>query len=302
MPLQNFEDNIRIRRDSNEYYHSQSQYVSSSVVKTIAKQSVHHYLNQQPYNSPALAIGTAFHTLVLEPEEFEKDYLVVQEKIDKRTKAGKAAVAQYEAKARAAGKDVLYYSDHNLIQTMAASVRANAEYMRLLDHCQKEVSFYIEDFTLPDFCLGDTIHFNDILTKFKVRVRPDAYSKDPIHFAGKDLPNVVIDLKSCQDSSPRAFKNAVYNFGWHIQAAFYLDLLSHVSKYLGLPAFETFYFMAVEKKNPYACQVYELSPQMLSDGRAQYCKALKMWHHYLETNEAMGFHSNDGMSELVITL
>jgi hypothetical protein len=301
MPLQDFEDNIRICRDSNDYYHSQSQYVSSSVVKTIAKQSVHHYLNQAPFNSPALMIGTAFHTLVLEPEEFEKDYLVANHKIDRRTKVGKAEAKSLEDKARDMGKDVLHYGDHNLIQTMAASVNANPEYVRLLDHCQKEVSFYIDDFTLPDFCMGDVVHFEPE-TKFKVRVRPDAYSKKPIRFAGKDLQNVVIDLKSCQDSSPRAFKNAVYQYGWHIQAAFYLDLLSHVSKHMELPAFETFYFMAVEKKNPYACQVYELSEKMLMDGRAQYCKALKMWHHYLETNEAMGFHSSDGLSELVITL
>ena len=163
MSLQDFEDTIRIRRDSNEYYHSQSQYVSSSVVKTIAKQSVHHYLNQKPFNSPALAIGTAFHTLVLEPEEFQKDYLVVDHKVDKRTKAGKAEAKQLEEQARKEQKELLYQNDYNLIRNLSASVQANKEYVRLLDHCQKEISFYIEDFRIPLLPSVD----------FKVRVRSD---------------------------------------------------------------------------------------------------------------------------------
>ena len=63
-------------KDSNDFYHSQKDYLSSSAIKTIAKKSVLHFMEQKPFNSPALTIGSAFHTYVLENELFFKEFIV----------------------------------------------------------------------------------------------------------------------------------------------------------------------------------------------------------------------------------
>lgn len=283
---------VRITRDDNDHYHSQTQYISSSAIKTIAKKSVLHYLREEPYTGPALAIGSAFHTLVLEPELFEKEYLIVSKKIDRRTKAGKEEMVEIEEKAAENKQSIVMADDYNMIQSMAKSVSDNTEYQKALDNCVKEVSIYIEDFRIPDLDVD-----------LKVRVRPDAYCKDQICIGEWVMNNVVIDLKSCQDASPRGFKYAVYQFGWHIQAAFYLDLMTHVSKSLGLDEpFNNFLFLAVEKSVPFTSQMYRLSDDMIEEGRKQYQKAIRMWHHYVTTNEELGYHSGDSLPETIITL
>ena len=290
------ESNVRITKDSNEFYHSQKQYISSSMLKTIAKKSVCHYLREDPPFGSALTIGSAFHTLVLEPHLFDDEFMVIKQKIDRRTKVGKAEMARLEGLAASKNQDILLGKDHDMIQAMSHSIDQNEIYKHFLDECKKEVSFYVDDFRIPDF-----------EHTFRVRVRPDAYSSASINYSFGDKvhfhDNVIIDLKSCQDASPRGFKSSVYNFGWHIQAAYYLDVLTHVAKSKGNDVpFTDFFFLAVEKKSPYSAQMYCLPEALLEEGRRKYRSALKMWHHYLMTNEELGYHDSDGVSGPVITL
>ena len=53
--------------------------------------------NPSPPTDPMI-IGSAFHCLVLEPDEFHKRYAVAPEKIDRRTKVGKAAWSEFTIK------------------------------------------------------------------------------------------------------------------------------------------------------------------------------------------------------------
>ena len=91
-------------KDSNEYYHSQKDYISSSAIKTIAKKSVLHFMEQKPLKSDALTIGSAFHTYVLENELFFNEFMISQ-KINRRTKAGKEEYAKLLAQAQATGME-----------------------------------------------------------------------------------------------------------------------------------------------------------------------------------------------------
>ena len=78
---------MKIQKDSNEQYH-QHDSISASGLKTIYKKSVYHFLNQRYKETPAMALGTAVHQAILEPNDFYDVYHVI-DKIDKRTKAGK---------------------------------------------------------------------------------------------------------------------------------------------------------------------------------------------------------------------
>ena len=68
--------NIRRAIDSNEFYHSQKEYVSSSTLKSIAKRSVYHHINSHLKESEALLVGSAFHKIVLEPHLFDEEFFV----------------------------------------------------------------------------------------------------------------------------------------------------------------------------------------------------------------------------------
>ena len=58
---------MKVQFDSNEKYHS-SPGISASGLKAIHKKSVYHFLNQKPFESSAMALGTAVHCAMLEPE------------------------------------------------------------------------------------------------------------------------------------------------------------------------------------------------------------------------------------------
>ena len=242
---------LRRTRDSNEFYHSQKEYISSSALKTIYKKSVFHYLNEEFKTSSALTVGTAFHTIVLEADQFDDEF-IVQPKFDRRTKAGKEQAKLFEAEMIAQNKMILPRPDYDMIIEMRKQIGNCPTAVDLIKAGEPEVSFYVEDF------MG-----------LKVRVRPDSIGED-----------YIIDLKSCQDASPRAFKRDVWKFSWHVQAAFYMDVLG----------MDKFYFIASEKKVPFACQVYQLSDEMIYQGRKGYKEAIEQWKKYLETGEAPMYH------------
>jgi len=251
-------------RDSNEFYHSQKDYLSSSALKTIAKKSVLHYMEQKPLNSPALTIGSAFHTYVLENHLFSSEFLIAP-KINRRTKAGKEQYANLQTQATATGKQILNEEDYIMIQKMSESIYEDETCKNLLTGGEAEVSFYCEDFI-------------DI----KVRVRPDYYMEN----------QYIVDLKSCQDASPRAFRYDIYKYGWHIQAAFYMDVLG----------VNDFYFVASEKQHPHACQAYKLSDQLINEGRIAYMDAIASWKNFLEFGTIEKYKSDNMTNNGIIII
>jgi hypothetical protein len=82
----------------------------------------------------------------------------------------------------------------------------------------------------------------------------------------------ITDLKSCADASPFRFPRAVYDYGYHIQAAMYL----RGARALGLEV-DTFGFVAVEKEPPYAVACYELQPAAVHDGERELMPLLEQW-------------------------
>ena len=251
-------------KDSNEFYHSQTDYLSSSAIKTIAKKSVLHYMEQKPFSSDALTIGSAFHCYVLENELFFQEFMI-SPKINRRTKAGKEEYAKIQTQAQVTGKQLINEYDYRMIQTMSEKIFEDKTCNQLLSHGEPEVSFYCENFF-------------DI----KVRVRPDYFKEG----------QYIIDLKSCQDASPRAFRYDILKYGWHIQAAFYMDVLE----------VNDFYFIASEKQHPYACQTYKLSDHLINEGRIAYMDAIASWKNFLEFGKIEKYKTDNMDDNGIITL
>src|SRR6056297_780015 len=81
-----------IRNESNEDYHA-NKAISSSHAK-LAYKSLQLFKDNEDglierKESPAMALGSAIHTAVLEPDEYTNRYIVKPEGLNGRTKEGK---------------------------------------------------------------------------------------------------------------------------------------------------------------------------------------------------------------------
>jgi hypothetical protein len=128
-----------------------------------------------------------------------------------------------------------------MILEMVCSAKLNHTLTELLEDGIYEVS-----------CYGV-----DEKTGLNIRVRPDILPKNR---------STIVDIKTCNDSSPKKFKNDVYSYGYSLSAAFYMDVLSR----------ENYVFAAIEKTAPYQASLYCLSDEMIEYGRSQYRMALDL--------------------------
>ena len=79
------------------------------------------------------------------------------------------------------------------------------------------------------------------------------------------------DLKTTDDVSEDGFRRTVERLGYHISAAWYLDLLKGL---YGSDAPEGFFWLAAQKKRPYDVVVHYASEEQLQLGRLLYQKYL----------------------------
>jgi exodeoxyribonuclease VIII len=235
---------MNVVKDSNDQYHSHTS-ISASGLKYISKHSVLHFIHQIRKETESMAFGTAVHTALLESDTFYDIYYPLPEIGDLRKKENKELKKHEESKSE--GKICLSFKDHEKIKEMLKNYKKNT----LAQHyCKGEVE------------LSHYLKYENV----DVRVRPDVIN----HLAG-----FIADVKTCQDASPQAFRRDIYKFKYHLQAAFYMDMLE----------IDTFKFICVEVNHPYTVVVHTLDQDFIELGRDEWKKAFKDWKHYLETNE-----------------
>jgi hypothetical protein len=207
-------------------------------------------------------LGTAAHKEVLGngPE------LVVIDG-DWRTKAAKQA----RDDARAAGAVPLHTHEYEQVQAMAAALRAHPDAARLFDASRgkpEQSLFWVDE---------------DDKTTWR-RARYDWY---PVR-TGNRL--IIPEYKTTTCADPGTLRRTVYSYGYHMQAAFYLD----GAKALGLagdtePAF---IFVFQEKTPPYLVTVAELDPLALEIGRARNRDAIARYAECTRTGRWPGYSSD----------
>lgn len=244
---------------TNDEYHASSGFSSSQVKKLLSQTPAHlrasFSLANEP--SPQMRLGTAVHTLVLEPDKFDAE-IAVEPKLNKRTKAGKAEAEAFAADA--AGKTIITPEQAEQAHYMADSVMSHPVAGVLFSDGRAEQSVYFwYDSTDPD---------DDSRYRTMCKVRPDWLC---------DAYPVIVDLKTAADATYSGFQKAVQNFGYHVSAAMYLqgvnqakDLLSHMGHF----AYNKFVFVVVEPQPPYACAVYEMSADYLEIGKTLFRRAM----------------------------
>jgi len=243
--------------------------ISKSQLDRIARSPMHyrHWMDNRTEQTRQMVLGSALHTAVLEPHLFEGQYSCIPADAPRDLRylrhAKKPGAETLESIAwwdafDAKGCTLLTPDEMAQVQGMRDAIAAHEMASAALVG-QREIS----------------VIANEPETGVLCKVRPDCWNA-PL--------NLIADLKTCADASPRAFARSCANYRYHVQAALYLA----IAQAAGLDA-ESFCFVAVESTAPYAVMVYDLDVQSLVAGMTQAqrdikrlieCRAANHWPAY----------------------
>lgn len=240
---------------SNNEYHAHSA-LSSSQIKDVLRSPAHFFdkhIKPGELKEPTanMLLGTLVHSLVLEPESFESEYAISQ-KFDRRTKKGKADAKAFEE--ANSDKTIIDQDMYDQAQAIANSIHTHPVAKLLM---------------LPNMTNEASIFYTDPLTGLACRVRPD-YHLPPCDA----FPNgLIVDLKSTDNATNKAFQRTIVNFGYHVSAAMYQDGYMAYYKTVEAPAY---IWLVVERDSPYASIAYTPSDESLEKGHDKKNEALKI--------------------------
>jgi exodeoxyribonuclease VIII len=259
----------------NEEYHGGEGVSSSGLKWFLTNTPAHFYANyldperERSEPTPAMKIGTAIHTAILEPDEYAKRYVIIPADLNMRTNAGKATYADLEAVAVEAGADLIKAEDHAKVQRIAASMLAHPQWQRLAEVGVSETSIYWTDEETGVLC----------------KCRPDWMTWNPALKPEPRPDDAIVDVKSAFDASFDPFQRNAHNLGYFVSAGMYLEGLSTAT---GVPV-STFIWAAVEKEPPFASAFYFPDEAGLDHGRKQYRKALRRYADCLSSGKWPGY-------------
>lgn len=236
-----------IDKKMSEKDYRQAEGLSNSFMIQFDRSPAHAFMVKEP--TDAQKFGTMFHSFVLQPEQFKKDYLII-DKVDKRTKEYKSVVEENP------DKIIVFLDDFLILQKMRDNLlNVNIGFFKFsayLDTPYKETSIFWE---------GQGV---------KQKARLDLF------YERNGQPNIIVDLKTTQSAID--FVWSVKNYKYYRQNAWYKDGLETIIK---KPDTE-FYFIACETVEPYGVKVYQLSENYIMLGRTENFIAIEKYKKWVE--------------------
>lgn len=233
-------------RIDHDAYHQGLGVSSTKVKKALVSRAT--FLQEDSFDSPALAFGRAFHAALLEPELFAERYVVEPEiPGNKNSNAYKAAYADWLE--TVGDREILAWDADDDIQMMVQAVKEHPEY-RNLPKFDAEVMAITP---CPE-------------TSLLIKCKADLFG------------TAIVDFKTTSGGlSPADVTNDMVKWRYHVSAAFYQDI---VAKVCGerLP----FIMVPVTKKAPHECEFYRLSDDVLEEGRKLYKAGLRRILYWLD--------------------
>jgi hypothetical protein len=236
---------MEIRTDlTNEQYHAHPAISRSMIMDFIKLPQLCYYKYINPAtkseSTAPMDFGTALHSAILEPDDFEATYI---EHVKYTGTGSQALNKEFIAKSHKNKKKLLLPEDIEKIEFMKKNFN--------------DCTYAAEK--LKGACIEQSIFWTDEETGLDVKVRPD------FSFNG-----VGCDLKTTRSIEPADFSKSMYEFGYHVQAAMVLDALTIST---GVPH-DVFIIFAFENSAPYCMAPLFVSEEALEIGRARYRKAL----------------------------
>jgi hypothetical protein len=221
---------------------------------------------QEP--SDDMVLGSAFHKIVLEPETFDKEFMIMPH-FDRRTKEGRLGYENLMNRVQGECITLITKEQYDTICGMRDSIMSNP-YARKLINGNIEQSMY----------------FTDDLTKVACKCRPDVWRKVADRV-------VITDLKSTKSVMPNDFMRDCVKYHYDLQTAMYRD---GASKVLGVPKDNIdFVFIAVEKKPPYLLNIMQADTYVIQKGEADFREYIGTYKECLETQNFYSFNGKDNI-------
>ena len=290
-------EGCEIRFNQPDFLYRKHDNISQSELKEVLRSPAHYLARYGPDADPnfpsiAMMIGTALHAKVLEPEAFGGMFY------DRAEKPKDLTVAE-----------IRQALDEEGIEYKKTSKKPELESLLYPDGkpVDKRTSLSTEDFKIV--CgMADALRTHDVAgtwfdpgrTNYR-RANELSIYIDEDH-SGLGLPIkgridrlektstgwVILDLKSTDDASPDAFMKKAYNLNYHLQSAYYTNLLAR--------AFNTdqvsFIFCAVERKRPHGIQLYKASDEMLNFGHKKMMQSATTLRDCIASDTWPGYESD----------
>lgn len=243
-------------------YHAHPGSLSQSGAKLLLRApALFRHEQQNPTHKKAWDFGSAAHALIL-GRGMESIYVAPFDDWIKRK--GPDGGCQYTSDERTIahedGLNPILPKDWDVICQMADVLSEHPLAMRLLSDGQPEVSAW---------CVDEQ-------TGVLRRARFDWLGT-----------TILSDYKTSTTADPRAFARTAPDYGYDVQAAWYLDIAAD----LGHPA-EAFAFIVQMKEPPYLVEVVELDEASVERGRRRYRRALELFRTCTESGQWPGFQTN----------
>lgn len=251
---------------SNDEYHSANG-ISRSTLMLLDKSPYHFWYKvysgeyEQKPATPAMVLGSAFHTMLLEPALFEKEY-AVKPKLEKlppevrKKDVGAELYEQYKsAVSEIRERNRIALEDFES-QSQSKIVLSEDECAKLFNMVSLTKKHNIVDTLLEGSQFEQSIFWTDRETGIQFKARPDIWS-----------PKVIVDLKTTNDSAPYKLQRAALDHGYYLQAG----MMYEACKAIEMP-FEMFVILAVEKEAPYVPAAFMLDDEALQFGIDQFTR------------------------------
>lgn len=265
--------NIRECNYGSDEWKKSRDYISKTGIVQI-KQSPAHYKEKEPFvETPEIIFGRAYHCFIFQDEKFKREYFIFDDSEiieELKSKGAKSPKATNDYKHwfsaimdENSGKELLCKDDFDRLVGMKE---------RLLNH--QYAKMLISSGTPEQGMIGE---LETTCGNIGIKFIPDNRN---------DNKRICVELKTTVRASKIDFPKEASNYDYHIQAAFYKDMLELYYND-GRPV--SFIFIAQEKRKPYAFNIFETSPQFIAQGRYEYEMLLQLYKYCLDNNRWPGY-------------
>jgi len=235
---------------------------NQSSLKYILKSPAHYQASKRKSFIPTvfMEMGSALHCKVLEgDEQFAMRYALKPSNINFTTKEGKEWKQQHK------GKTILTNTDKEAAWDSVHGMAIALKTLPWFDPSQ------------PDYRKFNELSIYWDADNIACKARLDRLVDD-----GDRL--LVLDLKTTDSVEPHIFERKVFGpMNYIFQAAWYAEAAELA---YGKPA--GFVFIAVERVPPFSVGIFEVSDEMMQEGRAQIREARRILDYCNKTNEWPG--------------
>jgi hypothetical protein len=268
---------IRSRVPAEEYHALPG--VSITRLKELKRSPKHYqYFLANPKMTAPLSLGTAAHCATLEPERFERQFAIWSRRGESGSLCPRKGQYWDAFRAENPGKTIITEDESVAALALAQAVRGDPCASRYLESGEPEVTMHWE-------LVSESL--TRMPTRLSCRGRVDWLTI----LEGEPY---LVGLKTARDCRPFVFGSAAAKLGYHLQWAFYLDGYRAITG--KTPHLKE---IVVESAAPHDVVVYDITDDILLQGRAEYEGLLRQLVDCESRNEWLGVANG---TEQVLTL